>query len=87
MYCPKAYTYRFYFFYFFIFLIFVFIFVQGGMHVNGAPPLMQASMQAGVPAPGQIPAAVTGPGPGSLAPGGMFPLQSPPLWYFAKVLL
>uniref|UniRef100_A0A452U9F8 Cleavage stimulation factor subunit 2 n=1 Tax=Ursus maritimus TaxID=29073 RepID=A0A452U9F8_URSMA len=42
----------------------------GGMHVNGAPPLMQASMQAGVPAPGQIPAAVTGPGPGSLAPGG-----------------
>nr|KAF6491930.1 cleavage stimulation factor subunit 2 [Molossus molossus] len=42
----------------------------GGMHVNGAPPLMQASMQAGVPAPGQIPTAVTGPGPGSLAPGG-----------------
>ncbi|XP_007094135.2 cleavage stimulation factor subunit 2 isoform X3 [Panthera pardus] len=42
----------------------------GGMHVNGAPPLMQASMQAGVPAPGQIPATVTGPGPGSLAPGG-----------------
>ncbi|KAF6389847.1 cleavage stimulation factor subunit 2 [Rhinolophus ferrumequinum] len=42
----------------------------GGMHVNGAPPLMQASMQAGVPAPGQIPAAVTGPGPGALAPGG-----------------
>ncbi|XP_047571893.1 cleavage stimulation factor subunit 2 isoform X6 [Lutra lutra] len=42
----------------------------GGMHVNGAPPLMQASMQAGVPAPGQMPAAVTGPGPGSLAPGG-----------------
>ncbi|XP_035927115.2 cleavage stimulation factor subunit 2 isoform X2 [Halichoerus grypus] len=42
----------------------------GGMHVNGAPPLMQASMQTGVPAPGQIPAAVTGPGPGSLAPGG-----------------
>ncbi|XP_024434531.2 cleavage stimulation factor subunit 2 isoform X8 [Desmodus rotundus] len=42
----------------------------GGMHVNGAPPLMQASLQAGVPAPGQIPAAVTGPGPGSLAPGG-----------------
>ncbi|XP_029785599.1 cleavage stimulation factor subunit 2 isoform X3 [Suricata suricatta] len=42
----------------------------GGMHVNGAPPLMQASMQAGVPVPGQIPAAVTGPGPGSLAPGG-----------------
>ncbi|XP_003471000.1 cleavage stimulation factor subunit 2 isoform X3 [Cavia porcellus] len=42
----------------------------GGMHVNGAPPLMQASMQGGVPAPGQMPTAVTGPGPGSLAPGG-----------------
>ncbi|KAM9180850.1 cleavage stimulation factor subunit 2 [Dugong dugon] len=42
----------------------------GGMHVNGAPPLMQASMQGGVPAPGQIPTAVTGPGPGSLPPGG-----------------
>ncbi|XP_006901203.1 PREDICTED: cleavage stimulation factor subunit 2 [Elephantulus edwardii] len=42
----------------------------GGMHVNGAPPLMQTSMQGGVPAPGQIPAAVTGPGPGSLPPGG-----------------
>ncbi|KAM8752392.1 cleavage stimulation factor subunit 2 isoform 2-T2 [Rhynchonycteris naso] len=42
----------------------------GTMHVNGAPPLMQASMQAGVPAPGQMPAAVTGPGPGPLAPGG-----------------
>ncbi|KAM9668886.1 cleavage stimulation factor subunit 2 isoform 2-T2 [Dama dama] len=41
-----------------------------GMHVNGAPPLMQASLQAGVAAPGQIPATVTGPGPGSLAPGG-----------------
>ncbi|KAM9577778.1 cleavage stimulation factor subunit 2 [Trichechus inunguis] len=41
----------------------------GGMHVNGAPPLMQASMQGGVPAPGQIPTAVTGPGPGSLPPG------------------
>ncbi|XP_026941891.1 cleavage stimulation factor subunit 2 isoform X3 [Orcinus orca] len=40
-----------------------------GMHVNGAPPLMQASLQAGVAAPGQIPATVTGPGPGSLAPG------------------
>ncbi|XP_059012549.1 cleavage stimulation factor subunit 2 isoform X1 [Mustela lutreola] len=47
----------------------------GGMHVNGAPPLMQASMQAGVPAPGQIPAAVTGPGPGSLAPGGAMQAQ------------
>uniref|UniRef100_G3UBQ6 Cleavage stimulation factor subunit 2 n=1 Tax=Loxodonta africana TaxID=9785 RepID=G3UBQ6_LOXAF len=42
----------------------------GGMHVNGAPPLMQASMQGGVPTPGQIPTAVTGPGPGSLPPGG-----------------
>ncbi|XP_015986996.1 cleavage stimulation factor subunit 2 isoform X2 [Rousettus aegyptiacus] len=42
----------------------------GGMHVNGAPSLMQASIQAGVPVPGQIPTAVTGPGPGSLAPGG-----------------
>ncbi|XP_066105300.1 cleavage stimulation factor subunit 2 isoform X2 [Saccopteryx bilineata] len=42
----------------------------GAMHVNGAPPLMQASMQPGVPAPGQMPAAVTGPGPGPLAPGG-----------------
>ncbi|XP_070639843.1 cleavage stimulation factor subunit 2 isoform X2 [Bos indicus] len=41
-----------------------------GMHVNGAPPLMQASLQAGVAAPGQIPATVTGPGPGSLAPAG-----------------
>lgn len=41
----------------------------GGMHVNGAPPLMQGSMQPGVPAPGQMPAAVTG--PGALAPGGM----------------
>ncbi|XP_074248330.1 cleavage stimulation factor subunit 2 isoform X1 [Saimiri boliviensis] len=41
----------------------------GGMHVNGAPPLMQASIQGGVPAPGQLPASVTGPGPGSLAPG------------------
>ncbi|XP_045146539.1 cleavage stimulation factor subunit 2 isoform X2 [Echinops telfairi] len=41
----------------------------GGMHVNGAP-MMQASMQGGVPAPGQIPTAVTGPGPGSLPPGG-----------------
>lgn len=45
---------------------------QGGMHVNGAPPLMQASMQAGVPTPGQMPASVTGPGPGALAPGGTF---------------
>ncbi|XP_060039024.1 cleavage stimulation factor subunit 2 isoform X2 [Erinaceus europaeus] len=40
-----------------------------GIHVNGAPPLMQASMQSGLPAPGQMPTAVTGPGPGSLAPG------------------
>lgn len=49
---------------------------QGGMHVNGAPPLMQASMQGGVPAPGQMPAAVTGPGPGPLAPGGNSHLES-----------
>lgn len=60
---------------------------QGGMHVNGAPPLMQASMQAGVPAPGQIPTAVTGPGPGALAPGGMLHLESSPFWYFAKVFI
>ncbi|XP_055980123.1 cleavage stimulation factor subunit 2 isoform X4 [Sorex fumeus] len=45
----------------------------GGMHVNGAPPLMQASMQAGVPPPGQMPAAVAG--PGALAPGGGMPAQ------------
>ena len=55
------------------------------MHVNGAPPLMQAALQAGVPAPGQIPAAVTGPGPGSLAPGGTFHLGSSPFWNFAEV--
>ncbi|XP_037678680.1 cleavage stimulation factor subunit 2 [Choloepus didactylus] len=42
----------------------------GGMHVNCAPPLMQASIQGGVAAPGQLPTAVTGPGPSSLAPGG-----------------
>ncbi|XP_042334127.1 cleavage stimulation factor subunit 2 [Sceloporus undulatus] len=44
----------------------------GGMHVNGAPPLMQPPMQGGVPAPGQMPTAVPGPGPGPgpLAPGG-----------------
>ncbi|XP_073920535.1 cleavage stimulation factor subunit 2 isoform X3 [Castor canadensis] len=47
----------------------------GGMHVNGAPPLMQASMQGGVPAPVQIPPTVTGPGPGSLAPGGVMQTQ------------
>lgn len=57
------------------------------MHVNGAPPLMQASIQAGVPVPGQIPTAVTGPGPSSIAPGGRFHLQSSPFWYFAKFLL
>ncbi|XP_004415501.1 PREDICTED: cleavage stimulation factor subunit 2 isoform X3 [Odobenus rosmarus divergens] len=34
------------------------------------PQAPQAQSLAGVPAPGQIPAAVTGPGPGSLAPGG-----------------
>ncbi|XP_054976292.1 cleavage stimulation factor subunit 2 isoform X2 [Sorex araneus] len=45
----------------------------GGMHVNGAPPLMQASMQGGVPPPGQMPAAVAG--PGALAPGGGMPAQ------------
>lgn len=56
------------------------------MHVNGAPPLMQASMQGGVPAPGQMPTAVTGPGPGSLAPGGKFHLASLPFCYFSKVL-
>lgn len=44
---------------------------QGGMHVNGAPPLMQP-MQGGVPAPGQMAAAVQGPGPGPMAPGGEF---------------
>ncbi|KAH0631001.1 hypothetical protein JD844_004462 [Phrynosoma platyrhinos] len=45
--------------------------LQGGMHVNGAPPLMQPPMQGGVPAPGQMPTAVPGPGPGPgpLAPG------------------
>ncbi|OPJ89461.1 cleavage stimulation factor subunit 2 isoform B [Patagioenas fasciata monilis] len=41
----------------------------GGMHVNGAPPLMQP-MQGGVPGPGQMAAAVQGPGPGPMAPGG-----------------
>ncbi|XP_054976293.1 cleavage stimulation factor subunit 2 isoform X3 [Sorex araneus] len=46
---------------------------MGGMHVNGAPPLMQASMQGGVPPPGQMPAAVAG--PGALAPGGGMPAQ------------
>lgn len=40
------------------------------MHVNGAPPMMQASMPGGVPAPVQMAAAVAGPGPGSLAPAG-----------------
>lgn len=53
------------------------------MHVNGTPHLMQASMQAGIPAPGQLPASVTGPGPGSLAPGGMFHLECSLFWYFA----
>ncbi|KAM6354440.1 cleavage stimulation factor subunit 2 isoform 6-T6 [Alca torda] len=42
----------------------------GGMHVNGAPPLMQPPMQGGVPAPGQMAAPVQGPGPGPMAPGG-----------------
>lgn len=45
---------------------------QGGMHVNGAPPLMQPPMQGGVPAPGQMAAPVQGPGPGPMAPGGEF---------------
>ncbi|NXR47648.1 CSTF2 factor, partial [Hippolais icterina] len=43
---------------------------QGGMHVNGAPPLMQPPMQGGVPAPGQMAAPVQGPGPGPMAAGG-----------------
>lgn len=43
---------------------------QGGMHVNGAPPLMQPPLQGGVPAPGQMAAPVQGPGPGPMAPGG-----------------
>ncbi|XP_048191786.1 cleavage stimulation factor subunit 2 isoform X3 [Perognathus longimembris pacificus] len=49
----------------------------GGMHVsvNGAPPLMQASMQGGVPTPVQIPPSVTGPGPVSLAPAGVMQSQ------------
>ncbi|XP_050996949.1 cleavage stimulation factor subunit 2 isoform X3 [Acomys russatus] len=47
----------------------------GGMHVNGAPPLMQGSMPGGVPAPVQMTAAVAGPGPGSLAPAGVMPAQ------------
>lgn len=47
---------------------------QGGMHVNGAPPLMQPPMQGGVPTPGQMPSAVPGPGP--LAPGGEFSVST-----------
>lgn len=47
----------------------------GGMHVNGAPPMMQASMPGGVPAPVQMAAAVGGPGPGSLAPAGVMQAQ------------
>ncbi|CAO2585183.1 Cleavage stimulation factor subunit 2 tau variant [Lemmus lemmus] len=38
--------------------------------VKDIPPLMQTSIQGGIPAPGPIPAAVSGPGPGSLTPGG-----------------
>lgn len=38
--------------------------------VKDIPPLMQTSIQGGIPAPGPIPAAVPGPGPGSLTPGG-----------------
>ncbi|NXX83834.1 CSTF2 factor, partial [Urocolius indicus] len=41
---------------------------MGGMHVNGAGPLLQPSLQGGVPAPGQMAAPVQGPGP--MAPGG-----------------
>lgn len=47
----------------------------GGMHVNGAPSMMQASMPGGVPAPVQMAAAVAGPGPGSLAPAGVMQAQ------------
>ena len=47
----------------------------GGMHVNGAPPMMQAYMPGGVPAPVQMAAAVGGPGPGSLAPAGVMQAQ------------
>ncbi|XP_056665151.1 cleavage stimulation factor subunit 2 isoform X7 [Monodelphis domestica] len=43
----------------------------GGMHVNGAPPLMQPPLPGGVPAPGAMP--TPGPGPGPLAPGGGMP--------------
>ncbi|XP_053130004.1 cleavage stimulation factor subunit 2 isoform X2 [Hemicordylus capensis] len=50
---------------------------MGGMHVNGAPPMMQPPMQGGVPAPGQMPASVPGPGP--LAPGGGMPGGGPML--------
>ncbi|XP_015676080.1 cleavage stimulation factor subunit 2 [Protobothrops mucrosquamatus] len=49
----------------------------GGMHVNGAAPLMQPPMQGGVPAPGQMPASVPGPGPGPMAPGGSMPGSGP----------
>ncbi|XP_025251444.1 cleavage stimulation factor subunit 2 tau variant isoform X3 [Theropithecus gelada] len=38
--------------------------------VKDIPPLMQTPIQGGIPAPGPIPAAVSGPGPGSLTPGG-----------------
>ncbi|XP_063136373.1 cleavage stimulation factor subunit 2 isoform X10 [Rattus norvegicus] len=48
---------------------------MSGMHVNGAPPMMQASMPGGVPAPVQMAAAVAGPGPGSLAPAGVMQAQ------------
>ncbi|XP_061862814.1 cleavage stimulation factor subunit 2 isoform X2 [Colius striatus] len=43
---------------------------MGGMHVNGAGPLLQPPLQGGVPAPGQMAAPVQGPGPGPMAPGG-----------------
>ncbi|XP_078544541.1 cleavage stimulation factor subunit 2 isoform X2 [Lissotriton helveticus] len=42
---------------------------MSGMHVNGAPPLMQPSpMQSGLQAPGPMPSSLPGPVPG--APGG-----------------
>ncbi|XP_051486401.1 cleavage stimulation factor subunit 2 isoform X3 [Apus apus] len=51
----------------------------GGMHVNGAPPLMQPPMQGGVPAPGQMAAPVQGPGPGPMAPGVPMPDPRAPM--------
>ncbi|XP_061862815.1 cleavage stimulation factor subunit 2 isoform X3 [Colius striatus] len=48
---------------------------MGGMHVNGAGPLLQPPLQGGVPAPGQMAAPVQGPGPGPMAPGGNLQLS------------